>query len=157
MSCGAVLAIALLTADPAVAAALAVPPPAPDAPVAVADEPLFRDIVARAGGLKARVEAWTADGAAGATDFPAGPAFQTLKRDAAELARLDMQAHLVLAERGVDGDLKCILRGISEDLPVRVAAVESSEGPERAVALSELAHLLDDNVAVITAPPQPEA
>lgn len=153
MSCGAVLAIALLTADPAVAASLAAPVATPDAPVAVADEPLFRDIVARAGGLKARVEAWTADGAALAADFPAGSEFQAFKADTAELARLDMQAHLVLAERDIDGDLKCILRGISEDLPVRIAAVEASHGPERTVALSELIHLLDDNVAVITTPP----
>ena len=157
MSCGAVLALALLTSDPAAAASPGVVPAAPDAPIAVAEEPLFRDIVARAGELKARVEAWTADGAALAADVPAGQAFQAFKADTAELARLDMQAHLVLAERDVDGDLKCILRGISEDLPVRIAAVEASQGPERAVALSELVHLLDDNVAVITAPPRPAA
>ena len=36
-------------------------------------------------------------------------------------------------------------------------AVEAAAtGPARAVALSELAYLLNDNVEVITAPPQPE-
>jgi hypothetical protein len=86
--------------------------------------------------------------------------FQTRKEElyaeALALADRDMQGHLVLAERGVDGDLKCILRGISEDIPVRIAAVEAAATPaERRVALDELAYLLNDNVEVITAPPQP--
>jgi hypothetical protein len=69
-----------------------------------------------------------------------------------------MQGHLILAERGTDGDLKCILRGIAEDIPVKLDAVEQATTPEaRALALSELSYLLNDNVEVITAPPQPEA
>ena len=60
-------------------------------------------------------------------------------------------------ERGTDGDLKCILRGISEDMPKKVEAVQAAATPaERATALSELSYLLNDNVEVITAPPQPE-
>ena len=67
-----------------------------------------------------------------------------------------MQGHVTLRERNVDGDLKCILRGISEDLPGRLDAVETApDDRERSVALSELSHLLDDNAAVILAPPQP--
>jgi hypothetical protein len=86
-----------------------------------------------------------------------GPDWTAFKADALALADRDMQGHLVLKERGVDGDLKCILRGISEDIPVRLSAFESAASPEeRASALSELVHLFDDNVAVITAPPQPE-
>ena len=64
---------------------------------------------------------------------------------------------MVLKERGTDGDLKCILRGIAEDIPVKIAAVEAATTPaERRLALEELHYLLNDNVEVITAPPQPE-
>jgi hypothetical protein len=67
-----------------------------------------------------------------------------------------MQGHLILKERGTDGDLKCILRGISEDMPKKLDAVEAAATPAaRRVALDELAYLLNDNVEVITAPPAP--
>jgi hypothetical protein len=157
MSCAAVLAISLLLSDPNVAAAAAQPPAAPSAPVSVASEPLFADIVARSGALKGVVQGWIDAGFMDQAGFAAGAAFTGFKARAAELAALDMQGHLVLKERGVDGDLKCILRGISEDMPLKVAAVEAAATPaERRVALDELAYLLDDNAAVITAPPQPE-
>ena len=157
MSCAAVLAISLLLSDPNVAAAAAQPPAAPSAPVSVASEPLFADIVARSGALKGVVQGWIDAGVMDQAGLAAGAAFTGFKARAAELAALDMQGHLVLKERGVDGDLKCILRGISEDMPLKVAAVEAAATPaERRVALDELAYLLDDNAAVITAPPQPE-
>jgi hypothetical protein len=73
------------------------------------------------------------------------------------LAEMDMQGHRRLAERGTDGDLKCILRGIAEDLPLKLSAVEASpEGAKRDAALTDLGYLLRDNVEVITAPPAPE-
>ena len=63
---------------------------------------------------------------------------------------------VTLAKRGTDGDLKCILRGIAEDMPLKVEAVRTAATPaERRVAVEELAYLLNDNVEVITAPPQP--
>ena len=84
-------------------------------------------------------------------------AFTGFKAQAEQLAALDMQGHLILKERGTDGDLKCILRGISEDIPKKVAAVQAApSAADRAVALSELSYLLNDNVEVITAPPKPE-
>ncbi len=150
MSCGLALATALLLSDPNVALAASQPPASASALASVAAEPLFADIVARSGRLKSIVDGWTASG------FDAA-AFSAFKPQATELAALDMQGHLILKERGTDGDLKCILRGISEDLPVRVAAIEAaSSDEERAVAMSELSHLLEDNAAVITAPPAPE-
>ncbi len=148
MSCGLALAAALLLSDPGVALAAAQPAAVPGAPISVASEPLFADIVARSSALKAVVDGW--NGAP--TDFAA------FRLRADELAALDMQAHLILKERGTDGDLKCILRGIAEDIPVKVAAVEAATSPEaRATAIGELSYLLNDNVEVITAPPQPEA
>lgn len=157
MSCGVALAVSLLLSDPNVATAAALPPPSADAPVSVAGEPLFADIVARSGALRVQVQGWMADGAADAPGFLTGEAFTGFKAQAAALADLDMQAHLILKDRGTDGDLKCILRGIAEDMPKRVAAVEAApNAAERRVALDELHYLLNDNVEVITAPPQPE-
>lgn len=157
MSCGVILAISLLLGDPNGAAAATQPPAAPAAAVSVVAEPLFADIVARSGTLKGVVDGWIAAGVMDQADFAAGAAFTGFKTRAVELAAMDMQAHVVLRDRGVDGDLKCILRGISEDMPLKLAAVEAAATPaERRVALDELAYLLDDNAAVITAPPQPE-
>jgi hypothetical protein len=156
MSCGVALAISLLLTDPSVAAAAAQPPAAADAPVSVAGEPLFADIVSRSGDLRGMVQGWMASGAADQPNFLTGEVFTGFKARAAELAALDMQGHLILKERGTDGDLKCILRGISEDMPKKVEAVEAAAGPsQRRVALDELAYLLNDNVEVITAPPAP--
>lgn len=157
MSCGVALAVSLLLSDPNVAMAAAQPPAVAEAPLSVAGEPLFADIVARSGALRGVVQGWIDAGAASRADFASGGEFTSFKTRAAELAAADMQGHLVLKERGVDGDLKCILRGISEDMPKKIAAVEAAATPaERAVALSELAYLLNDNVEVVTAPPQPE-
>ena len=150
MSCSLALAAVLMLSNPDVATAAATPPPAADAPVSVAAEPLFADIVARSARLKALVDGW-------AGVMPAADAFAAFRTEAEALAALDMQGHLVLKERGTDGDLKCILRGISEDMPKKIEAAAAATSPqEQAVALSELAYLLNDNVEVITAPPQPE-
>ncbi len=156
MTCGVALAVSLLLTDPNVAMAAAAPPAPADAPVSVAAEPLFADIVARSGALHGVVRDWMAAGLAEHDGFAAGPEFTAFRARATELAALDMQGHLVLKERGTDGDLKCILRGIAEDMPKRLDAVAAAaSAPERRVALDELAYLLNDNVEVITAPPQP--
>ena len=158
MSCGLALAAALLLSDPMVAASAALPPPPANAPLSVAQEPLFADIVARSQGLKSIVDGWMADHAADQTGFFDGAAFTDFHTRTEALAGLDMQGHLILKERGTDGDLKCILRGISEDMPKKLEAVRAADTPAaRAVALSELAYLLNDNVEVITTPPEPEA
>lgn len=158
MSCGIALAVALMLADPAVAEASALPPVAPLAPVSVAQEPLFADLVARSGALKSIVDGWMASGEADRSGFFTGAAWAAFKGQATELAQRDMQGHLILKERGTDNDLKCILRGISEDIPLKVAALEAAaDAPARKLALDELSYLLNDNVEVITSPPQPEA
>lgn len=115
-------------------------------PSAVAQEPLFADIVSRAGELKTQVQAFRG----------AGSVSETFKQQVAELSALDMKAHVTLKERGADGDLKCILKGISEDLPLKLAALTSASTPQaREAAVTDLAYLLNDNVEVITAPPAP--
>ncbi len=157
MSCGVALAVTLLLSDPNVALAAAQPPAAAEAPVSVAGEPLFRDIVMRASALRGIVGQWSAN-LESTPDWYMSP--QVLDRFAVEttdLAALDMQGHVILRERGTDGDLKCILRGIAEDIPLKVEAVRAAATPtQRRSALEDLAYLLNDNVEVITAPPQPE-
>lgn len=129
------------------------PPAAPAAAMApaspLATEPLFADIIARAGRLRVEVLDWKGK------PLP-GPAFAAFKGELGELAALDMKGHVTLKERGTDGDLKCILRGISEDLPLKLKAVEDAPNPgARDAALTDLSYLLRDNVEVITAPPAP--
>ncbi len=69
-----------------------------------------------------------------------------------------MQGHLQLAQRGVDGDLKCILKGISQDLGVKLHDLgQAATGAAQDQALRDMAYLLNDNVEVITAPPAPPA
>ena len=149
MSCDAVALVATLwlsAAAPITASATpAVAVSAP--PSSVASEPLFLDIVKRADALKAAVDAWK--GKDGPLD-----GFDMFKTQVAELSKLDMDAHLLLKARGTDGDLKCILRGISQDLPVRLKQVErASDQRARDLALKEMFWLLRDNVEVITTPP----
>jgi len=156
MSCGLALSIALAMSNPAVALAADQPAAVPGAPISVAGEPLFADIISRSGSLKAMVDGWATAKAADDAAFFTSQAFTGFKTQTEQLAALDMQGHLILKERGTDGDLKCILRGISEDMPKKVQAVQAAANPaERAVALSELSYLLNDNIEVITAPPKP--
>jgi hypothetical protein len=126
------------------------PGPAAAPPPSVASEPLFVDIVARAKTLKAQVDAFRG------TDKPITPAFHAA---VSALSDLDMKGHLLLAQRGTDGDLKCILRGISQDLPLKLAAVDAAAADRKArdTALRDMSYLLNDNVEVITAPPAPPA
>jgi hypothetical protein len=125
-------------------------------PPSVAGEPLFTDIVARARKLKAETEAFLKDDLSTGAD--ALPDYAGFKTRVAQLSDLDMQGHVTLAQRGAKDDLKCILRGISQDLPVRLKDLEAAATPKaRADALKEMSYLLRDNVEVITAPPQPAA
>ena len=148
MSCDAIALSAMLWLASASPDAVAPKTPAVAvAPAALAQEPLFADIVGRAGALKAQVEAWK--GVSGAL-----PGFDGFKGKLGELAALDMKANRLLAARGTDGDLKCILRGIAQDLPVRLAEVETAADTKaRDNALREMGWLLRDNVEVITTPP----
>jgi hypothetical protein len=149
MSCDAVALVASvwLASGSPMTAAVSPAVTVPTAPSSVASEPLFMDIVRRADTLKAAVDAWK-----GKEGPLAG--FDGFRIQINELAKLDMQAHLLLKERGTDGDLKCILRGISQDLPVRLKEVEDAPDQlARDMALKEMFWLLRDNVEVIITPP----
>ncbi len=127
------------------------------APPSVAQEPLFADIVRRADRLKADVAAYRR--AVGGSDAPrALPRFDAFSAQVGELAALDQQGHELLKARGAVDDLKCILHGISQDLGLKLTAVAGAKtGHDQDLALRDMAYLLNDNVEVITAPPQPAA
>lgn len=164
MSCDAVAFSAMLwmaSFNPGQAAG---PAPAvmqqPAVPQSVAGEPLFQDIVKRAQQLKAMTEAYRkelagADPAAAAKTLKG---FDAFSGRIGELSALDMKGHVTLKERGAVDDLKCILRGISQDLPEKLTAVGAAATIKaQDLALRDMVYLLNDNVEVITAPPQPAA
>lgn len=156
MSCGLILAASLLLSDPSLADATPPPAAAVSAPASVASEPLFVGLVETSGRLKAIVEGWIASGEADQSGFFAGGTYSRFKVEAMDLAMQDMRGHEDLKARNLDGDLKCILRGIAEDLPKKLATAETADTvAARKLALEELAYLLNDNVEVITAPPAP--
>jgi len=159
MSCSAVAVSAMLWLASGSSAPLQAAPPAATAPASVAAEPLFADIVRRATQLKAQTEAYrkalAADPAAPAMPLRDLEGFSTR---IAELSALDMKGHVTLKERGAVDDLKCILRGISQDLPDKLAAMQAATTVKaQDLALRDMVYLLNDNVEVITAPPTPPA
>jgi hypothetical protein len=164
MSCDAVAFSAMLWMASFSPGQAAGPAPAvmqaPAVPQSVAGEPLFLDIVKRARQLKAQTEAYRvqlakADPAGAAAALKAFDVFTTKIGD---LSALDMKGHVTLKERGAVDDLKCILRGISQDLPEKLKAVgEAKTVKDQDLALRDMVYLLNDNVEVITAPPQPAA
>ena len=158
MSCdvAAIAASLWLASTAAVAPAPAAPAVDRPTPPSVASEPLFVDIVKRAGLLKAQAQAFEKGSLGADFDHTAGASdFETA---VAQLSELDMQGHVELKSRGYSDDLKCILRGISQDLPVKMKALEAApDAKARHDALQDMFYLLRDNVEVITAPPQPAA
>ena len=157
MSCDAALAAYLFLAS-AQPGAPPAPVPALAAPTSVSREPLFADIVQRAGRLKARVEGYRTPALRTAARPASLPGFGKFQSEIGDLAALDMQGHVELAKRGTDGDLKCILKGISVDLGVKLGQLmKAPSGTAQDLALRDMAYLLNDNVEVITAPPAPPA
>lgn len=159
MSCDAVAFSAMLWLASAGPVSTPSAVPAVSAPASVASEPLFADIVSRAGKLKLQVEAYRkALGADPAAPAVALKGFDAFSGKIAELSALDMKGHVTLKERGAVDDLKCILRGISVDLPEKLAAMGAARTvKDQDLALRDMVYLLNDNVEVITAPPTPPA
>ena len=111
MSCDAVALAATLW----LASTSATPPPAAPTPMltppSVASEPLFVDIVRRAGQLRAETKAYEAAPADGGVEKLKD--FTSFETGISQLSDLDMQGHVQLVQRGYTDDLKCILKGIS--------------------------------------------
>ena len=160
MSCDVAAAAFLFLASSSPSHALPVlriDAPAAGAQSALSREPLFADIVQRAAKLKADTEVYRKGTAKAASAPLALPRFDDFQSRIAALSDLDMKGHVELAKRGTDGDLKCILRGISQDLPKKLdELMKAGDAATQATALRDMYYLLNDNVEVITAPPQPE-
>jgi hypothetical protein len=128
-----------------------------ETPSLVASQPLFADIVSRAGKLKSQVEGYRSQvtGSGGVAPLPGQDAFAA---EIAKLSAMDQQGSDWLKTHSSDGDLKCILHGISQDLPVKLQAVKDAKtAHDEDLALRDMMFLLRDNVEVITAPPRPAA
>jgi hypothetical protein len=162
MSCDVAVAAFLMFASTGPGAAATSPgyilaSTAPTPPPSVAGEPLFADIVSRAARLKAETEGFR-KAVLGSTAPLGLPGLDDFTAQVGELSALDEKGHQVLVARGSADDLKCILHGISQDLPVKLLALKSAKtGHDEDLALRDMAYLLNDNVEVITSPPQPAA
>ena len=157
MSCDVAVAAFLMFASAGPGTPARLTPAVAVAPPSVASEPLFKDIVTRADLLRSEVETFRK--AIAGVDKPMPlPGFDGFTTQIGELAALDQKGHEVLVARGATDDLKCILHGISQDLSVKLTAVQAAKtGKDEDLALRDMGFLLRDNVEVITAPPQPAA
>jgi len=157
MSCDVAVAAFLMFAHAGPSTQAQLVPAVAVAPPSVASEPLFKDIVTRADLLRSEVEVFRKAIAGADRPMPL-PGFDGFSAEIGELAALDQKGHEVLVARGATDDLKCILHGISQDLSVKLTAVQAAKtGKDEDLALRDMSYLLRDNVEVITAPPQPAA
>ncbi len=131
--------------------ALAAATDAPAPVSAISKEPFYAGIVAKAGELEHETDAF----------FTARPSlsllseakFQTYAAEIQALSDADMKGHLDLKARGTDNDLKCIMMGVSLDLPKKLDAIRAAKSDaDLGVALGNMSALLSDNVDVIVTP-----
>ena len=126
----------------------------PSAPASVAREPMFAEIIAKAGALNTRVSGMR--DAIKANPATALPGYAAFKADIGALAAANEAGSTELRKRGGDSDLKCILHGIAQDLPKRLTDLEAAATAiDKDKALREMSYLLRDNVELIAAPPAP--
>jgi hypothetical protein len=157
MSCDVAAAAVLMFAAASGPSPALLQPAVAVAPPPVASQPLFQDIVSRAGRLRAEVDKFRPTVTAASAPIPMDGA-DAFVADIGQLSALDQQGSDWLKLNGGDGDLKCILHGISQDLPLKLAAVKNATtAHDEDLALRDMGFLLRDNVEVITAPPAPPA
>lgn len=126
------------------------PASAEPAASAISREPFYAGIVARAGELKSETEAL---GRAPDVAVLKGAAFRDYAGAITALSNDDMKGHLDLKARGTDRDLKCILMGVSLDLPNKLKAIEAATTDDQlGTAYGDMAALLSDNIDVIVTP-----
>lgn len=115
---------------------------------AISQEPFFAGLVAQAGRLKAETEAFKPT-----TALVSQPGFPAYAQAIRALSAGDVQGHKTLKARGTDNDLKCILTGLSRDLPIKLDAIQTAKtDADMKTALSKMAALLSDNIDVIVTP-----
>jgi len=123
----------------------------PQKPVsALAKEPFYAGIVASAGRLEQQTDRFAAKPSLA---LLGDTRFKTYAREIQALSDADMKGHLDLKARGSDNDLKCIMMGVSLDLPKKLDAIRAAKSDaELGMALGNMSALLSDNIDVIQTP-----
>ncbi len=115
---------------------------------AISREPLYAGIVKHAKALEAETHRL-----AKGDDPRADKTFATYADAITALSADDLKGHYDLRARGTDNDLKCIMMGISRDLPLKLDAIRSARpGDELKTAFDAMAQDLSDNIDVIVTP-----
>ena len=128
---------------------------APAATSAISHEPLYAGLVAKARRLKRETEGFDRHPT---LDLLTQPKFQAYARDIRALSDGDQAGHMDLKARGTDNDLKCILKGVSLDLPNKLNDIQASTTPDGlSTALGKMTALLTDNIDVIVTPATAES
>ena len=117
---------------------------------AISHEPFYAGIVASAGQLEHETDGFAAKPSLALLDQAK---FKTYAQAIQALSDADMKGHLDLKARGTDNDLKCIMMGVSLDLPKKLDAIRAAKSDtELGTALGNMSALLSDNVDVIVTP-----
>jgi hypothetical protein len=117
---------------------------------AISREPFYAGIVGTAGRLETETNAFAARPK---LSLLGEARFAAYARDVQALSDADMKGHLDLKARGTDNDLKCIMMGVSLDLPKKLAAIRAAKSDaELGTALGNMSALLSDNIDVIVTP-----
>lgn len=123
---------------------------APAGTSAISHEPFYAGIVTSAHRL-----AHETDGFAGRPKLSllGEKRFAAYAHDIQALSDADMKGHMDLKARGTDNDLKCIMMGVSLDLPKKLDAIRAAKSDaELGTALGNMSALLGDNIDVIVTP-----
>ncbi|MDC7683149.1 hypothetical protein PQU92_07660 [Asticcacaulis sp. BYS171W] len=113
-------------------------------------EPFYAMIVKDAGNLKATTEGFAK---APSLALLSQPGFTKYAEAITDLSARDLKGHQDLKKRGTDNDLKCVLMGVSLDLPIKLKAIQAATTEaELKRALNDMALLLGDNIDVIVTP-----
>jgi hypothetical protein len=140
------LLFALATGVPADAAT----PVGNKAVSAISHEPLYAGIVTTASRLEQQTDAFAAKPK---LNLLGEARFAAYAHEIETLSDADMKGHLDLKARGTDNDLKCIMMGVSLDLPKKLAAIRAAKSDaELGTALGNMSALLNDNIDVIVTP-----
>lgn len=114
----------------------------------ISREPFFADLVTRARYLETETKGFTP-----ALALLQQPKFLTYTKAIRTLSADDQKGHMTLKARGTDNDLKCIMKGLSLDLNIKMDAILAAKSDaEVGTALDNMAALLSDNIDVIVTP-----
>jgi hypothetical protein len=122
--------------------------PLPVATSKISHDPFFAGLVSRARHLESETKAFTPT-----LELLQEPKFKTYTQAIRNLSADDQKGHMTLKARGTDNDLKCIMKGLSLDLNIKMDAVLTAKSnAEVGIALDNMAALLSDHIDVIVTP-----